>query len=184
MKVKNLNNSSKKTKQLIKENFALLLKEKKKLKNITVTELVKRANITRSTFYTHYDSIYDVADDFQEEALDLLDISTRKFQFLEDIDYYFDYVFEFLKENEYIYTLILSSNEPLLFTNRLTKIMNKKLYNILENYNISDLELNITFFLNGCIILIIKHFRRELSNSLDEINEYCKKLFKRLFFLK
>lgn len=182
MKVKDLNNSSKKTKRLIKENFALLLKEKRELKNITVTELVKRADITRSTFYTHYDSIYDVARDFQNEALELLDIGTKKFQTLNDIDHYFDYTFNFLKENENIYAMILSSDEPLLFTDRLNRLMNKKLYDILKKYNIEDLKLSIPFFINGCIILVIKQFRKEIDISLDEVNEYCKKLFKKLFF--
>ena len=60
MKVKNKNRSSIKTRQKIREAFAELLKEKNELSNMSVTELVKLADITRSTFYTHYDSIYDV----------------------------------------------------------------------------------------------------------------------------
>lgn len=48
----------KKTRNLIKKKFAELMNEKKELNKITVTELVKRAGITRSTFYTHYDDIY------------------------------------------------------------------------------------------------------------------------------
>ena len=60
MKVQGLNSSSKKTRNLIKKTFAELINEKKELNKITVTELVKRAEITRSTFYTHYDDIYEV----------------------------------------------------------------------------------------------------------------------------
>ena len=47
-----------------KDNARELLQkmiEKNELSNMSVTELVKLADITRSTFYTHYDSIYDVA---------------------------------------------------------------------------------------------------------------------------
>ena len=51
MKVKNLNKSSYKTRKLIKNTFAELLKEKKELNKITVSELSKRADINRSTFY-------------------------------------------------------------------------------------------------------------------------------------
>ena len=65
MKIQGLNSSSKKTRKLIKKAFAELIHEKKELSKITVTELVKRADITRSTFYTHYDDIYDVANDYQ-----------------------------------------------------------------------------------------------------------------------
>ena len=47
MKVKNKNRSSIKTRQKIREAFAELLKEKNELSNMTVTELVKLADITR-----------------------------------------------------------------------------------------------------------------------------------------
>lgn len=55
MKVKNLNASSVKTRNLIRGTFAELLYEKKNINKITVTELVQRADINRSTFYSHYD---------------------------------------------------------------------------------------------------------------------------------
>ena len=69
MKVQGLNSSSKKTRNLIKTTFAELMQEKKELNKITVTELVKRADITRSTFYTHYDDIYEVAKDYELETI-------------------------------------------------------------------------------------------------------------------
>ena len=55
MKAKNLNASSVKTRNLIRDTFAELLYEKKNINKITVTELVQRADINRSTFYSHYD---------------------------------------------------------------------------------------------------------------------------------
>ena len=57
MKAKNLNNSSKKTRNLIKNTFAEMLSEKKEINKISVTELVKRADINRGTFYTHYNDM-------------------------------------------------------------------------------------------------------------------------------
>lgn len=182
MKVKNLNSSSKKTKKLIKETFAILLKEKKELKNITVTELVKKADITRSTFYTHYDNIYEVAQGFQDEALDLLSQNTENINSLNDINNYFDYIINYLKENEEIYKNVLSSDEPLLFTNRLNKLINKKLQDTINNQSPKNTAMNISFFTDGCLNLIIKHFRGEINNSLDEINEYMKKMFKLVFY--
>lgn len=53
MKAKNLNASSVKTRNLIRDTFAELLYEKKNINKITVTELVQRADINRSTFYSH-----------------------------------------------------------------------------------------------------------------------------------
>ena len=180
MKVQNKNHSSKKTTAKIQENFAALLQEKNEIKNITVTELAKRAGITRSSFYTHYTSVYDVAKELQEDALETLN-ELEKNHLIEDIDYYFDHVFTYLKENEKIYRMILKSNDPLLFISKLENIMNKKLYNALKNKPIANLNLHISFFTNGCITLIIKYFRKEINCSLDELNSYAKQLFQTFF---
>ena len=52
MKAKNLNNSSKKTRAIIKSTFAEMLSEKKEISKISVTELVKRADINRGVLFT------------------------------------------------------------------------------------------------------------------------------------
>lgn len=180
MKVKNLNASSRKTKSLIKENFAILMKEKKELRNITVTELVTKANITRSTFYTHYDNIYDVAKDFQDETLNLISIDTTTINSIDDLDNYLDKIFNYLEENQEIYKNVLSSDEPLLFTYKLNKLMYKNLYNILNNKHSKTIDMTISFLVDGCITLIIKHFRGEINYTLEEIKEYIKIIFKKI----
>ena len=45
------------------------LMEEKPLEKIKVTELVQRADISRSTFYTYYDSIFAVLEGIEEEFL-------------------------------------------------------------------------------------------------------------------
>ena len=72
VKLKGINNSSRKTKELIKKSFAELLEEKKETKNITVKELVERVDLTRGAFYSHYDNIYEVASEIQDEILDTI----------------------------------------------------------------------------------------------------------------
>ena len=72
VKVKVINSSSKKTREAIKKAFAEEIEIKKELKKVTITELVKKAGITRGTFYTHYDNIYDVAKDEFIPKLDSL----------------------------------------------------------------------------------------------------------------
>ena len=69
MKAQNLNNSSFKTRKLIRKTFAEMLSEKKEMSKISVSELAKRADINRGTFYSHYDDIYAVAEDYENELL-------------------------------------------------------------------------------------------------------------------
>ena len=70
MKAGNLNRSSQKTRALIKKEFAQMLGEKKQLDRIYVSDLCKRADISRGAFYSHYDDIYSVAEDFENELID------------------------------------------------------------------------------------------------------------------
>ena len=100
MKVKVVNNSSRKTRKLIRATFAEMLSEKGTIDKITVTELVKRANINRGTFYTHYDDVYAVAEDFETEILEQFDAASAD---IADIDAFVESFFAFIKENEPYY---------------------------------------------------------------------------------
>ena len=124
MKVKCLNNSSKKTKEMIRKEFANLLAEKKEFNKVTVTELVKNIGITRGSFYSHYDSLDEVAKEFQNEALDVLreDINS-----ISDIEYFLDKINLFLKENNNLYSSVLKTNDAMIFMERLNKLANAKL---------------------------------------------------------
>ena len=182
MKVQCLNSSSIKTRNLIKKTFAELINEKKQLDKITVTELVKRAELTRSTFYTHYDNIYEVAHDYQLQTIELLCSENLKLYSKQDIENYFDNIIQCLKDNEKTYKLLLSADESLLFLDNLKKIAIQKIYNALRNTSADKyLELNISFLMNGILIELIKYFRNESCYSLDEILFNMKKWFEKLF---
>lgn len=185
MKVKNMNRSSAKTKKLIKTAFAELLKEKKELNKITVSELVKIADINRGTFYIHYDSIYGVAEDFEEEILQTLMLDTQEITSLHQLDLYFDNVINYLKENEDLYKMLLSSKEPLIFLERIRHLINDKLYNALilnsKVYKSNSLKFDISFFTDGIIYQVIRYFIYDIEYTLDDISKYMKKYFKILF---
>lgn len=57
------------TKDLIRKEFIRLL-NKKKLHNITVTELAKACNIERKTFYYHYDNLTELVKEIFDEELE------------------------------------------------------------------------------------------------------------------
>lgn len=185
MKVKNLNNSSIKTKKLIKNTFAELIKENKELNKITVSELVKRADINRSTFYNHYDNIYSVAEELEDEIIQVLLENSQTLTSINDIFDYFDTIINYLEENENIYRLLLSSKDPLIFLSELSTDISNKLYIVLSNnLKLSDkksLLFDISFFTGGIIYQILKYFNNDSNYSLQEINAYAKKLVTILF---
>ncbi len=52
-----------KTKQAIVTAFLELLDEKKDIDKISITDITKRADISRSTFYFHYNGTYELVDE-------------------------------------------------------------------------------------------------------------------------
>lgn len=182
MKLKGVNSSSIKTKKKIKEEFASLIYEKQELSKITVSELVKRVDITRGAFYSHYDNIYDVAKEFQNDALSMLEVNINSY---DEILTFFDLITEHLKFNDTLYSAILKCDEPLIFMDRLTRLTTQKLTTFLKvNNSYQNLDFDIRVFTYGIVQLYIKYFRNETNYSLDEINNNIKLLFQKMFIEK
>ena len=175
MKVKKINKLSVQTDEIIKESLAIILNEKNDLNSITVTDLIKKAGISRSSFYTHYTSINDLVESIQDETLNVLSNEITNFNNIDDIYNYIDKIFEILKNNEFFYKSILNSEEALKFANN---IIDKLTDRLLLFFNNKEIEVN--FYTYGCAILIIKHFRNN-KYSLDDINLFMKKTLKQLF---
>lgn len=186
MKARDLNSSSQKTKKLIKNTFAELLHEKKNIHKISVTELVNKADINRSTFYSHYDDIYQVAEDIKAETMKAF-FSGKNLLGLQDIEPFFDDIGAYIKENDYFFKLIFSSAEVTNFVRRLGKICKDKIYNALKNdYAIKDkhlLELEISTFSDGLAMQFIRYYHGDLETSLEDIimcgKIWCKNMIER-----
>lgn len=57
------------TKRLLRQALAELMQEKE-FKDITVTDLVERADINRGTFYVHYRDVYDLREKIENEMIE------------------------------------------------------------------------------------------------------------------
>ncbi len=60
--------SSIRSRHMIREAFLELLKEKE-FKKITVTDIMNRSGLNRSTFYAHYPDVYGVVEEIQDEVI-------------------------------------------------------------------------------------------------------------------
>lgn len=186
MKTTGKNRSSEKTKKAIKLAFAQLLKEKGELRKMSVSEIVSRADINRGTFYIHYDSIYGVAEDFEEEILESLALKNHNIISINNFDSYFHNILNYLRENEDIYKMLLVSDDPRIFLNRLNRDITKTLFNSLSNDSkikkSKSLKFDISFFVDGIINQILRYFTdKDFTYSLDDIEKYMDKYFNVLF---
>lgn len=181
MKVKVLNASSKKTRNELRKAFAELLEEKKIIKNITIKELVNKAGITRATFYTHYDNIYEIAEEIQDDFIQVVFHNIDNLNSKETLRAQIERIANHLKENEEMYCMLLASDETLIFINRLNRLMTKNLSEFIIKHKCEDRQLDINFYVDGITSISVKYFRNELNTSIDELSEYAIDLYERLF---
>lgn len=184
MKVKNKNINAIRTEEKIKNSLIKFISEKKELSEITVTELVKDAELTRSSFYTHYNNIYEVAKDIQNDTIKNYINDDIVFNSYEDVCNYIDNTIVLLKSNEDMYRKIASNYESILFFDEIRDTFVKKMYDLLVKSNLdnSNTLIDVNFFMDGMLFQIIKYFKNTNNSfTLEELGERVKVWLKELF---
>ncbi len=187
MKVKNLNNSSVKTKRLIKNTFIQMLSEKKEVGKISVSELVERAEISRATFYAHFDDIYSVVEEFEREIIDEF-FTNAKLLATDDYEKFFEMLFAFMKQNNENYKMMCKSDDVLFSAKKLATLAINKLMELIDNdthiKNREFIELDISIFLEGLLCEYVKYCRGLTSISPNELYSYAKSWYKKFMLAR
>lgn len=177
MKVKNMNSSSAKTKRLIKSVFAEMLSEYKEISRISVSELCARAEISRGTFYTHYDDTYGVAEDYENELIDRF-FDNSKLMGAVDPEAFADIFFQYIRENDENYKLLCRSNDFLFAAKKLTAIATSKFLELCNRdtriRNKEYLALDIAVFVDGLLCEYVRYCRGLSDVQLDDLYAYTK----------
>lgn len=154
-----------------------MLSEKKELGKISVSELCKRADISRGSFYSHYDDIYGVAEEYENEMIDTFFDAARLFE-SKDILHFIDSIFEFIRQNHENYRLLCKSNDFLFAAKKLTAIAAGKLLELCRSdsriKNRTYIELEIQIFLEGILCEYVKYCRDYSTKNLDDLYAYTK----------
>lgn len=103
------------TKKNIKETCLELL-YKKDISKVTVSELCKKADINRATFYRYYLDIYDLLKQLQDEFISELKNSYK--DYTSEKNNLHDYILAFLKtslNNKKLVTILFYTNNSITF---------------------------------------------------------------------
>ena len=181
MKAKNLNNSSRKTNRLIKNVFAEMLSEYKEISRISVSELCTRAEISRGTFYSHYDDIYGVAEDYENELIDHF-FDNAKLLTPTNVEQFIDIFFQYIRENDENYKLLCRSNEFIFTAKKLTTIATNKFLELCHHNalvkNKEYIDLDIAVFIDGILCEYVKYCRGLSDVKLDDLYAFTKQWLK------
>lgn len=168
-------------------NKALLsLLEKKDIEFISVTEIAKKAGVNRSTFYLHYENVYELLEETLENLNDEfmqsfsvkapLKIERKEDAYLINDAFIVPYL-NFVKDNKRLFKL--AHQKPQVFN---AKTKYKNMYDTVfypavscflqsENERIYYLE----FFTGGVIAIVNKWLERDCVTEIDEIVKIIKK---------
>ena len=174
------------TKKMIRVAFVELLGEKKNMETITVGELAARADIAKSTFYNHYDDVYAVAEEFENELIEKLSATLDEIEVKNATEYeeYIRKVIDFLKENEEIYRKAITSSDIRFFIEKLKSIISKKVFEesavLPFSQNKAERYAQIRFLTNACVDTMVDYFKGTLDMTLDEVGELIISFLNRL----
>lgn len=106
------------TKKVIRDAFLSLLQEKS-VRQITVTELCRLADINRATFYKHYRDAFDLLEQIETRALDYLRDTAQEIQG-EDAMGHFVRLLERTREHHQEFAVISSERGDPHFSRRVS----------------------------------------------------------------
>lgn len=163
------------SKNMIKKAFFELLEEKEYNK-ITVTDIVKKADLNRSTFYAHYLDVRAITEELENEVIDKMMELLRKFEFKNFFNNPTPLLLEisrFLESKEAEYRILLKINDAEIFLKKLRDIFSNymRLDTDIPNY-LSDtkmVNLRISYFSGGIINMYQDYFNGKLDCTLNDI---------------
>ncbi|MBQ8519763.1 MAG: TetR/AcrR family transcriptional regulator C-terminal domain-containing protein [Agathobacter sp.] len=167
--------SALRSKKLITDALVALLDEKT-LDKITVTDIVKKADINRGTFYAHYNNVSDVVTSIFAEAYNIITNSIHEFHDYSDFDMgimlrelqvVMEKDFEFYKK-------IFSSDINMKIYEQISNVLISYVYDHesdISNISHADFVFYTSFYSGGIIKLYRDWFIGELPMTFDELTE-------------
>lgn len=155
------------TRNSIQEALIYLL-GKKELNDISVTEIVTKAGVSRSAYYRNYKSKEDILTDFSMGVFLDIFFELKSNTLVSQAEKWYQFLFSQVKKNERLVRLIFKAKLPSLLA-YLPPIDEDK-YDKKEIYQIHAL-------LAALISLVEKWVENDFDLSVDEISALCYELF-------
>ena len=170
------------SRRLIRQAYTALLREKD-LSKITVTDIVKRADINRATFYAHYPDVRGVTEEIENEIIAKMLDMLKEFEFKDFFRNPAPLLLELsrsLEGDADFYRILIKANGSEIFMEKLKKCFTDYMLNdsdIPEDMRHSKMvSLRVCYFAGGIVNLYKQWFRGDLDCSLNDIAMEVSKL--------
>lgn len=174
--------SSIRSKKMIKEAFFSLIQEKP-IEKITVTDIVNKADINRSTFYAHYPDIRGIMETFEDEIIEKMNAVLKDFKYK---NFFANPLPVLLKINRYLeddiefYRILICQPNSSVF---LGKMSDEFIQYMRNDSDVPDMikhsvmfEMRINFFVGGIVHMYEQWFLGKMHGELNDISMEVSKI--------
>lgn len=167
--------SAVRSRKMIREAYMELLKEKD-INKITVTDIITKADLNRSTFYAHYPDVRGVTEEIENEIIEKMLEILSHFRYTNFFDNPTPLLLEisrFLESNRNFYSVLIKANGSEIFLKKLKDIFAE---HMMSDSDIPDslkntkmVSLRICYFAGGIVNMYQEWFSGNLDCSLNDI---------------
>lgn len=167
---KDQNNHNLNLNKIVRESLEyalILLMNQKDFNDITITELCKKAGVSRMAFYNNYESKEDILKtSILKSANKLVDQVGSPFRQKTDVSWYI-HMFEIIKEDEYYLKTIFNAGFNYEYLKIITDL-------VLHDKTISSTKTYMRLIWAGGIVNAIFHWlETDMEVSIEEISKFC-----------
>ena len=133
-------------------NAFIELRAKKPLEKITITELAELAVINKATFYTHYQDIYDLSEQLENEAIltVLNDIPNPQNLVLNPKQAVFE-LYTAITSQGTLFRILFSGSRQHILLEKIEKHLKARIYDFFPEYkNNLEKEVLLSVLIQGC----------------------------------
>ena len=176
--------SATRSRRFIRQALMDLLREKS-FEKITVTDIVNRADINRSTFYAHYTDVRALMEEIQNEFVERALSVVKEMDFLELIHSpvpFLRKLIDIANENRELYTIVGKTMLTMSQLEKIKVILVEKALNLPEIpeeiRSRKDFKIRLHFFVGGIINVYQQYLIGNLDATTEEIIEEISVLIK------
>lgn len=163
------------TKDSIQEALVYLL-SKKNMDDISVTEIVNKAGVSRTAYYRNYQSKEEILKDFSQNIFTLIFSQLDNPDLVKNPQQWYYFIFAQVKMNERIIRLLFKAKNYNLI--QFMPTINSTHFDKKEQYQVHAME-------SALVNLIEKWVEDDFDLTVDEISSLCFELFPHInFFIR
>lgn len=169
------------TKKAIRDAFVSLLEEHE-LRDITITEICRVADINRKTFYNYYNDVFELMDEIEYEIVHEFEMIVKQKDeniFFSQPNQFFTTLTKTIADDYEFYEKLINANNGY----GLVQKIRKSFINIFKEFIIEskmipedDVDFVVTFIVSGMVGVYQDIFRNEISMTQQEITRELERI--------